>query len=606
MLSGGRDEGRILGQAYLVYAIAFIVFAVVVAVLAELGVAERLVALLIIGLPLASFAVIGIAARTLSETDFLVAGRQVPPVFNGLVTAVTLAGFLGLLGPAAVFLADPAAGAAIVLGSAAGVALLAVLVAPYFRKSGSVTAAEFLAIRYGGWPMRLAGIAVLLAIAFPALVAAFGAAGWVATLVFGIRPGVAVTTAVAFTILATLFGGVRGATLVAGAQAVIFLIAVLAPPALAALEEGGVPLPQFTYGAVLAEANGFAGNLSFLAGRLLPLPPAGWSSLPAIVLTLAAGIAVLPGILMRMGTARGAAGARRSAGWTLFFSLAMLLTAPAVAAYVKLALFRDVLGSAVDDLPDWIFDYGRHGLVKLCGIEAASLEAVKAACAPLLGSDGVVGPAALAIDPDVVNLGFAGIMGLPYVVTALIAAGMIAVALAAAGALLATVANVFGHDLYGRIVNRRATAGRRLIVTRLLYLLLAALAGWFAVRRPGASFAIAAGVPALAAGGLFPAIVLGIWWRRATRPGAFAGMAAGLLAVIGHFLLARHGGSGFVFGFGSAATPALAAGVYGLLAGFAAAIGVSLATPAPDDEREAIIDAIRRPRRDAVLEDGGA
>jgi len=606
MLSGGRGDGRAIGQAYTAYAVAFVVFATVVAVLGELGVVERLVALLVVGVPLVSFAVIGIVSGTLSEGDFVVAGRQVPAVFNGFTGAVAIAGLTGLMGPAAIFLADPATGAAVVLGTATGLAFLAILVAPYFRKSGAVTVAEFLAIRYGGRLVRLAGVAVLAAVAFPALVAAFGASGWVAAQVFGVPVDAAVIVAVVLTLFAALFGGVRGVTLVAGAEAVIFLLALLVPPTLAAVQGGGFPLPQLTYGYTLDEANSFEGRITLLAGHLFPVDTAGSSAAFAIFLTLAAAFAVLPQLLLRTSTARGVAHARRGAGWTLFFALPALFTAPAIAAYVKLAVFNDVIGSSADDLPGWIFDYGRRGLVKLCGVDAASLAAVKAACTPLLGTDGVIGSAALAIDPDVVGLGFAGIVDLPYVVTALIAAGAIAASLAAAGALLACLANAFGHDLYGRIGNRRATAGRRLIVTRLLHVVLATLAGWFAMRRPDASFGLAAATPALAAGGLFPAVLLGIWWRRTTRLGALAGMAAGVAAVIGHFAIARHGGSGIILGFGSAAAPALAAGIYGLVAGFAATVAVSLATPVPDDEREAIIDAIRRPRRDAVLEDGGA
>lgn len=606
MLAGRRDDGRTLGQSYAVYGGAFAVFATVVAVLAELGVVDRLVALLVVGVPLVSFIVLGIAGRTLSETDFLLAGRHVPPVFNGFVTATALAGLTGLLGPAAIFLADPAAGAAVTLGIAIGLALLAVLVAPYFRKSGAVTVADFLAIRYGGPVMRGAGLALLVAAAFPALAAALAAAGWVGSVTFGVRPEVAVTVAVIVTLFASLLGGLRAATLVAGAEGVIVLLALVVPPSLAAIQDGSFPLPQLTYGYVLREADSFKGSLTLLAGHILPHPAGGWGWLPAIVVTLAAGIAVLPHVLTRAASARSAAGARRTAGWTLLFTLGVLLTAPAVAAYVRLAILRDVLGSSLGDLPDWIFDFGRHGLVRLCGVEAASAAAVAAACTPVIGADGVIGPAALAIDPDLVQLGFAGIAGLPYVLTALIAAGAIAASLAAAALLLGTIGNAFGHDLYGRMINRRSTAGRRLILTRLVTVALAILAGWFALNRGEVNFAIAAATPALAAATLFPPVVLGIWWRRTTRFGALAGMAAGLVATAGHFILARHGGGGILLGFGAASVPAFAAGIYGLVAGVAATIGVSLATPAPDAERQAIIDAIRRPRRDAVLEDGGA
>ncbi len=606
MLSGGRDETRQLGQTYGVYAVAIVILVTVVAMLAQLGVVEKVVGFLVVAVTLASYAVIGVLARTLNESAFFTAGRAVPPIFNGLATAAAFLGVAGGLGLAGAFFNAGAAAAAIILGIAIGFALLAVLVAPYFRKSGALTIADFLAIRYGGRSLRRVGIVVLLAATFPALAASIAAAGWIGTLLFGARPEVAVTAAAAITLFSVLFGGMRGVTLVAGAQAIVFLLALLVPAGLVALRDNGLPLPQLTYGYAVQEIASADGTLPTVASHFLPLAAYGWSTLFGIVLSLAAGVAALPQVLMRSATAPSVDGARRAAGWALVFVLAVLLTVPAIGALAKLAVFRDVVSSAPDDLPDWIFTYGRLGLVKLCGASAASPAAVQTACAAALGPDGIIGAADIAINPDMVAVGFAEMTDLPYVVTALIAAGGIAAALAAAAALLAAAAAALGSDLYGKLLNPRATAGRRLIVTRLLIVALAALAGWFALHRADASFALAAAAPSIAAAGFFPAIILGIWWRRTTRLGALAGVVAGFGIVLIHLLLAERGGPGILFGFGSAAVPPLAAGSYGLVIGFAVVIAVSLVTPVPDEERDAIIDAIRRPRRDAVLEDGGA
>ena len=255
--------------------------------------------------------------------------------------------------------------------------------------------------------------------------------------------------------------------------------------------------------------------------------PAGGFQLIAVTVALAAGVAALPHLLMRCATVDDAPATRRSIGWALVFVLIVALTVPAYATFAKLALLRDVVGSAIADLPDWLFALGRQGLVMLCGADATSAAAATQACAALHGTAGPVAAPDLAVSGDIVVLAWGDIVDLPYVVTALISVGVLAAALAAANAMALAIAEALGHDLYAELIDPKASAGRRLIVTRLALVATVLVAAWLGVRHGGDIFPLAAATLSLSAGGLFPALFLAVWWRRANGPGAIAGMIAG-------------------------------------------------------------------------------
>jgi cation/acetate symporter len=309
---------------------------------------------------------------------------------------------------------------------------------------------------------------------------------------------------------------------------------------------------------------------------------------------------------LRSLSAGRVSGARRSLGWGLLFVSVVLLTAPALAAFVKSAIYRDLVGSAVEDLPEWVFAYGKSGLVKICGIDAASLAALKTACAGIVSDSGLAA-GSIAVSPDIVALAFPDITGFPFVITALIAAGGLAATLGGANAIAITIATAIGRDFYGRLVAPFAPAGRRLVMTRVILIALVLAAAAVAEHRPDEMFALAAAAPALAAGAFFPALVLGIWWRRTTGVAAIAGIATGFVVTAWHIVVTWHGaGSPNPFGLGDPHVPPLAAGIFGLPVGFVVIVGLSLVTPAPSPRQLDILDAIRRPSRDPVLEAGGA
>jgi cation/acetate symporter len=204
---------------------------------------------------------------------------------------------------------------------------------------------------------------------------------------------------------------------------------------------------------------------------------------------------------------------------------------------------------------------------------------------------------------DLVTLGFADITGLPYILTALIATGAIAAALGTAAAAAVTLSSALGNDLVSRIVARRASGGRRLVVTRLVLIAVTAGAAWVAGRAPEAAFGWAIAAPSIAAAGLFPALLLGVFWTRTTFWGALAGMIAGGGATVAYVLLVSAGMAPVpIPGLTEGLAPA-AAGVLGAPLGFVAAIAASLLTASPGLGRREVVDAIRRPSPDPILED---
>ena len=501
MLSGRRGDARELGQTYGLFAGALVGFLVVLAILGQYGLADPFIAFLVVAVTLVSFAVIGVLGRTLSEADFYVAGRAVPPVFNGLAIDGGLRLGDRLHRPRRRLLRRRPGGAGSRRRDGGRISPPCGAVAPYFRKSGAVTVPDFLS-----HPLRRATCrgwsASSRSSSSPFLRSPPPIAGAVFILAkfLAVRSAIALDIAVLTILFSTLLGGMRGVTLVAGAQAIVLLVGLMAPVAILSARDYGVPHP--------------AAHLRLRArrdrrGRRQPgFARQPHSPLPRDELVHACrgrGVARhrhcrLPHLLMRSLSARRVSGARRSLGWALLFVGAVLITAPALAAFAKAAVYRDLVGSAVEDLPDWVFAYGRSGLVKICGVDAVSLAALKTACTGIVGDAGLAA-GSIAVSPDIVALAFPDITGFPFVITALIAAGGLAATLGSANAIAITLATAIGRDFYGSLVAPFAPAGRRVIVTRVILIAVVLAAAAVAEHRPDEMFALAAAAPALASAG---------------------------------------------------------------------------------------------------------
>jgi len=601
-MGGILEEARRLGRLYGLLTTAFVLFVLVVAMLSQFGLPEPVTTFLVVLVTVVTYAVMGLGSRTLSLSGFFLADRFVPAGLNGMAAAATILVF-PLVGLAGAFLADRLLGLAVVAGLVAGFVLLTITIAPYYRKSGAVTLPDYLAVRYGNPLVRLAAVVVIAAALFPVLVAALRIAADVAIATLHFSPRVAAISVLAVVLLTSLLGGLRGTTRSGGAQLVVALVAVLVPTVILSLQDYGFPLPQVTFGYAVEEAAAETAAIVVTPGNALPLAGLDGFNMLALALTLALGIAAFPQVVTRCGATVGVGDARRTAGWGLVSIGILAATAPALAAFVRLAVLRDAVGVELADLPEWIFDYGRMGLVDVCGTAPVSPAAIGTACGAATVVNGLA-PTDIALSADLVTLGFADITGLPYILTALIATGAIAAALAAAAAALVTTANVLGNDVLARIFARRASGGRRLILARLALVALAALAAVVAYGGSDRAHAWAMAAPAITGAGLFPALVLGVFWKRTTSWGAFAAIVAGGGTTIAYVLLVL--GDVIapvpVAGLSAGLSPA-ASGIAGALLGLAVAVLVSLLGPAPGASRRAVVDAIRRPSPDPILED---
>jgi len=597
------DEARRLGKLYGLLITAFVLFVVVVAMLSQFGLPEPVVTFLVVLITVVTYAVMGLVTRTLSLQGFFLSDRFVPAGLNGMAAAAAILAF-PLIGLAGAFLADRLLGLAIVAGLVAGFVLLAVVVAPYYRKSGGLTLPDYLAVRYGNPLIRLAAVVILAVAAFPVLVAALGIATDISVATLRFSPRVALVAVLAVLLATTLLGGLRSTTLSGGAQALVALIAILVPAVLVSVQEYGFPIPQATLGNALEEAAAETGAILVLPGHALPVSGLQGFNLLAFAICLAAGIAAFPQITARLGAAHGIGDARRTAGWALLVVGILAATAPALAAFVRLAILRDVVGVELADLPQWLFDYGQAGLVAVCGAAPVSPASIGSACGAATVVNGLA-PTDIAISADLVTLGFADITGLPYILTALIATGAIAAALGTAAAALTTLATALGNDLLARFLARRASGGRRLVLTRIALIVTAALAAWLVDRGPGEAYAWALAAPSIAAAGLFPALVLGVFWRRTTFWGALFGMLAGGGATIAYVVLVVSLGmpAPDLAGLAPGGLAPAAAGILGLPLGFLVAVVASLLTAAPSLGRRAVVEAIRRPSPEPILED---
>jgi cation/acetate symporter len=235
--------------------------------------------------------------------------------------------------------------------------------------------------------------------------------------------------------------------------------------------------------------------------------------------------------------------------------------------------------------------------VKLCGAAAASLEAVQAACA---GKDFVL-RTDLSITPDIVVVATPEIAGLPFVITGLVGAGGLAAALSTADGLLLAMANALSHDIYYRMIDPNAPTTRRLLVARFILFGVAIAGAFTATFAPPDILKLVAWAFSLAAAGNFPALLLGIWWKRCTTAGAVAGMIAGFGVTLAYLIYTAAAPLGFgnepIFGVAN-----ISAGIFGMPVGFIVMIVVSLMTPEPSKEMQDFIDEVRKPRGKAMMD----
>jgi cation/acetate symporter len=201
------------------------------------------------------YAAIGIYGRTTDPEEYYVAGRRIPPFYNGMAAAadwMSAASFISLAG--GLYLqgfsgsgAQPG-GLAFVLGWTGGFCLVALLVAPYLRSMGLYTVPDYFEQRYGGrWPRLIAALSAILC-SFTYVVAQIYGIGLIASRLTGVQFEIGILLGLGGVLLCSFLGGMRAITWTQVAQYVILLLAFLIPVSWLAYKQLGNPLAPLVYG----------------------------------------------------------------------------------------------------------------------------------------------------------------------------------------------------------------------------------------------------------------------------------------------------------------------------------------------------------------------
>ena len=593
-----------LPKIYGLYTGGFLVFIALMAVLEQMGMQADTIGILFVLFTVVIYAAIGWLSRTMQVDAYYVAGRQVPAVFNGMATAadwMSGASFVALAG--GIYFGGHSY-IALVVGWTGGYVLVASLMAPYLRKFGCYTVPDFIGTRYGGNLARFCAVVVLAVASFTYVTAQINATGTIAARALQIPFEIGVWFGLLGILLCSMLGGMRAVTWTQVAQYIVLIVAYLVPVFwMSNAQDFGV-IPQFAYGEAVVRI----GELEQILGvgtpavesvaglKVLTTPHNApqesilysWKFV-TLVLCMMAGTASLPHILMRYFTTPSVKAARQSVAWSLFFIFLLYFTAPALATFTKLQLLdptlaSSVIGKAISDVQalDWIQKWSNVGMLAITDGNG----------------DGILQINEFFMRPDIVVLATPEIAGLPYVISGLVAAGGMAAAMSTADGLLLAIANALSHDLYYKIIDPKADTRHRLLVARVLLLGIGAAGALVASLKLTGILGAVIWAFDFACSGLFFPIVLGIWWKRANRAGAIAGMVCGFTAGTAYlyYVAPQFLGNAPWFGIDH-----LRFGIIGMLVSFIAMVVVTLMTAEPDAETQAMVDEIRVPRGKTVL-----
>ena len=592
-----------LPKIYGLYTGGFIIFIGLMAILEQMGLAADTIGILFVAFTVVIYATIGWLSRTMQVDAYYVAGREVPPVFNGMATAadwMSGASFVAMAG--GIYMGGHAY-LAFVVGWTGGYVLVAALMAPYLRKFGCYTVPDFIGTRYGGNVARFCAVLVLTVASFTYVTAQINATGTIASRALHIPFEVGVWFGLLGILLCSMLGGMRAVTWTQVAQYIVLIVAYLVPVIWMSNKQGFGIIPQLVYGDAVARLGeletlhqvGVLKPVEAVAGlRALTVPhaAAGATAMDSwrfvtLTLCMMAGTASLPHILMRYFTTPSVKAARQSVAWSLLFIFLLYFTAPALATFTKLQvldpnLATGIIGKSIAEVTalDWIRNWSEVGFLKVIDSNG----------------DGILQINEFFMRGDIVVLATPEIAGLPYVISGLVAAGGMAAAMSTADGLLLAIANALSHDLYYKIIDPKAETKTRLVVARVLLIVIGAAGALVASLKLTSILGAVAWAFDFACSGLFFPLVLGVWWKRANRQGAIAGMLGGLIAGTWYLYMVRWGGMEPWIGIDH-----LRFGIIGMPVSLVAMVVVSLMTAEPDKETQAMVDATRIPKGETVL-----
>jgi cation/acetate symporter len=584
---------------------------------------------IIVGATFALYIGIAIWSRAGSTKDFYIAGGGVHPIVNGMATGadwMSAASFISMAGLISFMGYD---GAVYLMGWTGGYVLLALLLAPYLRKFGKFTVPDFVGDRYYSNTARIVAVICAIFVSFTYVAGQMRGVGVVFSrfLEVDINTGVVIGMAIVF--FYAVLGGMKGITYTQAAQYCVLIFAYLVPAIFISILLTDHLIPQIGFGGSLGGAIGSQianGENVRLLDKLNQLnTELGFaeytsgqkSRLDVLCITgaLMAGTAGLPHVIVRFYTVPKVRDARISAGWALLFIAILYTTAPAVAAFARTNLIDTVSGASYEtvegekSIPQWFKAWEDTGLLawvdknedgKVQYVAGAALTG-KPSFAEGRGAHGErrvsnSNPDSkneLYVDRDIIVLANPEIADLPAWIIALVAAGGLAAALSTAAGLLLVVSTSISHDLLKRVFLPQISEKQELLAARVAAAFAVMIAGYFGINPPGFVAQVVAFAFGLAASSFFPAIILGIFVKRANREGVISGMLVGIVFTASYIIYFKFmGGTPDQYWFGISPE---GIGALGMMINFAVAFVVSRFTPEPPQEVQELVEHIRVP-----------
>ena len=604
------DFVKNLPKIYGTYTGGFLVFIILMAIAESAGMTAKTIGILFVAFTVCIYAFIGYMSRTVQVDAYYVAGRQVPTVFNGMATAADWMSGASFVAMAGGIYFGGYTYMAFLVGWTGGYVLVASLLAPYLRKFGCYTVPDFIGTRYGGNFARFCAVAVLTLASFTYVTAQINATGTIASRALGIPFELGVWVGLVSILLCSMLGGMRAVTWTQVAQYIVLIIAYLIPVFWISNKGGFGLIPHLMLGEEVArlgeleaqfgliknsaadiKAAGVPGGLKSIAVAHSGVPEGGMAAWKFISLALCmmVGTASLPHILMRYFTTPSIKAARKSVAWSLFFIAILYTSAPMLATLSKLSLIDP-------NLPTGIIGKDISTIMAIDWVQAWTAQ--KQAFIADFNGDGVLQLNEWFMRGDVVVLSTPEVAGLPYVISGLVAAGGMAAAMSTADGLILAIANALSHDIYFKIIDPKADVRKRLLVARALLIVIGAAGAYIASMRITSILGAVAWAFDFAMSGLFFPLILGVWWKRATRQGAIAGMIAGLASGTAYliYVYPKFMGNPAWLGIDH-----LRFGIIGASVCLVVMVVVSLMTPEPDKATQKMVDEVRVPAGRTIL-----
>ena len=548
---------------------------------------------IIVGITFALYIGIAIWSRAGSTKDFYVAGGGVSPLANGMATAADWMSAASFISMAGIISFTGYDGSVYLMGWTGGYVLLALLLAPYLRKFGKFTVPDFIGDRYYSDTARIVAVVCALLVSFTYVAGQMRGVGVVFSRFLEVDINTGVIIGMIIVLFYAVLGGMKGITYTQVAQYCVLIFAFMVPAIFISIQMTGNPIPQLGMGGTVLDGSGMY-LLEKLNGLSTELGFNQYTDgskdmidIFAITLALMVGTAGLPHVIVRFFTVKKVKDARKSAGLALLLIAVLYTTAPAVAVFARVNLIETVSDKSYEGMPEWFKNWEKTGLLTF---EDKNQDGkVQYVADPKINE--------LKVDPDIMVLANPEIANLPAWVIALVAAGCLAAALSTAAGLLLVISASVSHDLIKKIFMPTISDKGELLAARLSAVVAVCVAGYFGINPPGFVAAVVALAFGLAAASLFPAIILGIFYKRMNKEGAVSGMIVGILLMLFYMAKFKLGWLGDIppasewwfgispEGFGSVA----------MVVNLIVSVAVSRFTSAPPNEVQEIVENIRIP-----------